>query len=305
MPPSMDARCRTQYSISLIKLVAGAGLTLAFLGISGCLALRPTPRTSAPEFRGAAAQSATQPPVILPPPPPRMDSLSAEESPLHRLARQASESEKKLGSYLVRIRRRETVNGEDHPLEYILCKYQRAPLSVHLKWLGAEAKGREIVYVQGRYEDKIHLLTGQGDMLGPGRRLSFPPDSPVVRSRCRYPIGEASLGACATRFARLVDSVERGQTGAGSVKYLGAQNRPEFPQPLEAVEHAIPPGQESGLAMGGIRFYYFDETLGLPILIVTFDHNRHQVEYYCFDRLQNPVPFDESDFNPAKLWPKR
>ncbi len=268
---------------------------------TGCFAFRSKAQTATqvPEFRGSAQNA---PMTITPPPAPKFDSSNPEESPLHRLAMKASEREKLLNSYIVRIKRHETIDGKDQPEEIILFKFRRAPLSVLCKWLGKEAHGREIVYVKGQYEDKIHVLTGQGDFLGPGRRMAFIPDSPLVRKNLRYPVADASLGAVTVRFNTLVDAVEHGQHNMGTAKYLPDQNRPEFPVPVEAVEQTIPAGLEAGLSKGGVRFYYFDPVLNMPTLVVTFDHNRHQVEYYCFDRLQAPVDLDDADFDPNLIW---
>src|SRR5437763_213196 len=146
-----------------------------------------------PEFRGAAdpyqiSNTALQ---IQPPPAPRPDATPPPaEDPLLKLARRAAEKAKGLNSYQVRIRRKETIDDKDQPLEFILFKYRRAPLSIHCKWLGDEANGREIVYVKGQYEDKIQILTGKGDLLGAGRQMAMPPDSPLVLSKLRYPTTE-------------------------------------------------------------------------------------------------------------------
>lgn len=273
--------------------------------LSGCFNFRKAARQdpARPEFRGAGVQMTNPPPSITPPPRPDTPS-SAEESALRRLARRAVDKERTLDAYYVRLRRREAVDGKEQPEEIILFKYRRAPVSVHCKWLGKEAHGREIVYVKGQHDDKIHILTGQGDILGPGRKMSFPPENPLVKSKFRYPVTEAGVGAAAVRFGALIDAIERGQPNAGSAKHLADQNRPEFPRPVDAVEQTIPPNAEPGLIRGGVRFYYFDPDLGLPTVIVTFDHTRQQVEYYHFDRLQAPVSFDDADFDPAALWKK-
>ena len=44
--------------------------------------------------------------------------------------------------------------------------------------------------------------------------------------------------------------------------------------------------------------------ISVPVLIVTFDHTRHQVEYYHFDRLQAEIALDDADFDPMRLWKK-
>jgi hypothetical protein len=255
--------------------------------------------------------TAEDPPREINPPPPPLPGtttgLEKEEgstSSLKRLARRAVEHEKSMNNYMCRIRRREQVNGKDQPEEIIMLKYCRAPLSIHCKWLGDEARGREIVYVQGQRDNRVSILTGKGDILGSGKQMTFPIESPIVRSKSRYPLTEAGIGAAVVRFGALMDVIDRGQSNAGSLRYLGLQSRSEFSRPVEAVEQTIPANLESFLPRGGLRYFFFDETNGLPMLVVTFDDAKRQVEYYHFDRLQSPVNLDENDFDPDILWKK-
>ena len=48
---------------------------------------------------------------------------------------------------------------------------------------------------------------------------------------------------------------------------------------------------------------FFDPNHRLPVLVLTYDEQAHEVEYYCYDRIQFPVKLDDEDFNPEKLWP--
>src|SRR5579871_590577 len=171
-----------------------------------------------------AVSATDDPPPLLPGQPTGLERDESSQSALKRLARRAADQEKTLNNYVCRIRRREQVNGKDQPEEIILLKYCRAPLSIHCKWLGDEAKGREIIYVQGRRDNRVSVLTGKGDMLGAGKRLTFPLESPVVRSKSRYPLTEAGVGSAAVRFAALAEAIEHGQTNAGLLRYLGAQS---------------------------------------------------------------------------------
>jgi len=245
-----------------------------------------------------------------PPPPPlpgQATGLERDESnlsALKRLCHRAIEQEKSLSNYVCRIRRREQVNGKDQPEETIMLKYCRAPLSIHCKWLGDEAKGREIIYVQGQRDNRVNILTGKGDIVGSGKRMTFPLESPVVRSKSRHPLTEAGMGAPVVRFAALINAIDHGQASAGSVRYLGLQSRSEFPKPVEAVEQTLPANFDPFLPRGGSRYFFFDEATGLPTLIVTFDDAKRQVEYYHFDRLQSPANLDEFDFDPDFLWRK-
>src|SRR5262249_61956774 len=99
--------------------------------------------------------------------------------------------------YLVRLPRREAKGGKLSPEEIMLMKFRKEPFSVYFKWLGEEGKGREVVYVKGRYEGKLHPLLAAGDMplAKAGSRMALAPDSFLVRSACRHPITQAGIGS--------------------------------------------------------------------------------------------------------------
>src|SRR5262249_58892648 len=92
-------------------------------------------------------------------PPPTSDP-----DPVRRLYRDAVMAYAKQGSYIARLRRRESVPGRAKPEEVLLFKFREQPWSVHFKWLGDEGKGREVVYVRGQGDDKLHILTAAGDI---------------------------------------------------------------------------------------------------------------------------------------------
>ncbi len=204
----------------------------------------------------------------------------------------------------MQLRRREVVAGKARPEEVILVKFRQEPWSVYFKWIGSEAKGREVIYVKGRPGNEIHTLTAQGDVLfmPAGQRFSISADSPLVKSRSRYPITDAGLGTGIHKFGAIVDGIEKGDPKQGTLKYLGKVKRPEFEEPVEGIEQTVPPGSDPLLPGGGRRGWYFDLALGLPALIVTHDDAGHEVEYYCHDRIETPAHLGDDDFNPDKLW---
>jgi hypothetical protein len=206
-------------------------------------------------------------------------------------------------AYSARLRRREQIKGKDHPEEVIRVLFRKHPWSVHLKFLGPVAKGREVVYVKGQYDDKLHtrLASGDSPFMPGGSKISLAPDSPLVRASSRHSITEAGIGSLIDQFGKLLDAVRRGTQPPESVKYLGPQKRPEFPNPVETVEQVIPPKFESALPEGGKRAWYFDPALRLPVLVITRDPKNHAVEYYCYDEFRTEVKLGDDDFNPAKM----
>ncbi len=196
------------------------------------------------------------------------------------------------------------MQGRAKPEEVLVFKFREKPYSVHFKWLGDEGKGREVVYVRGQADDKLHVLTAAGDIpFAPaGKRMALAPDSLLVRSASRYPITEAGIGNMIARFGRLLEAVQAGGSGV-AVKYLGRVARPEYPVPLEGLECLFPTNREPEIPDGGRRLVYFDPATHFPVVSLTYDPTGREVDFYCFDRFQLDVKLDDDDFNPDKLWP--
>jgi hypothetical protein len=251
----------------------------------------------------ADTEKPAKPPIVATTP-----GASAPAGPGHvrPLLQLAAERYALIDSYIARLTRREQVNGKNHPEEIMLFKFRKEPWSIYFKWLGEEGKGREVVYVKGQHEDKLHTLLAAGDMplMPAGKRLSLPIDSSLVRSACRHPVTEAGIGASIDRLGAILNAIERGDKRAGTLTSLGPQVRAEFRRPAEVVEHVIPSGSEPELPRGGRRQYWFDPETNLPLLVVTRDDRDQEVEYYRYDKLLFPVKLDADDFDPDKLWKK-
>lgn len=226
-------------------------------------------------------------------------------NPLRILHDRATQTHARMDSYIFRMRRREVVSGTKSPEELVLVKHRQKPYSVFLKWLGNEGKGRQVIYVAGKYDNKMQVLTAAGDIpfTPAGMRMAFAPEDRLVKSKSRYPITNTGFGSVIERFGELVSAVEKNDPSVGQVKYLGKVKRPEFEQPVEAMHHIIPEKRDPLLPKGGQRWLYFDGGSGLPILTITHDPTG-EVEYYCFDHVQFPVRLDDDDFNPDR-WGKR
>ncbi len=254
----------------------------------------PSRSVAQPADSGVKQTAFTTPPAAASPVPPRV------------LYEKAAQRYQAMDTYVMRLRRREVVNGKSRPEEVVLVKFRQEPWSVYFKWIGPEAKGREAVYVKGRPGNEIHTLTAAGDMpfFPAGQRFSISADSPLVKSKSRYPISEAGLGTAIRRFGVIVAAVEKGDPKAGTLRSLGLVKREEFPEPVEGLEQTVPPESDPLLPRGGRRWWYFDQALGLPVLIVTHDETGREVEYYCHDRIQYPARLDDGDFDPDRLWPK-
>ncbi len=263
------------------------------------------PQQVSPASRDSAPLVNTVVPAIVPE-QPASPALGEPFAAIRRLHREAVASYAVIDSYNVRLRRREQVNGKNKPEEVILFSFRKEPWSVHFKWIGETGKGREVVYVKGQYENKIHTLLAAGDniLLKAGTRFSLSPDSPLIRNESRHSISDAGVGHLIDNFGTVVEAAERGNLSL-HVKYLGLARRSELGTPVEAVQNDIPPGIDPQLPHGGRCLWYFDPANHLPVLFITYDERGQEVEFYCYDFFQFPVKLDDRDFNPDLLWPAK
>jgi len=290
--------------------------------VDGPVRAAPPLRISEPPAPPSVAQVAGQapPPAVAPvrptaAPPEPLPALpdlpapgsTSAESKLRRMHRLAAEEYAHIDGYVARLTRREQVNGKDQPRELIKLVFRKEPWSVHLVWLEGDVKGREVVYVKGRYDNKLITRLGPNDgnlLLRPGSRIALALDSPMIRSSSRHTITEAGIGFQIDRFGSLVEANEKGDKRWGTLAYLGPQKRAEFAAPVETAEQVVPPGSDKDLPRGGRRLWMFDPKTHLPTLVITNDDQGHEVEYYLHDRLLYPVPLDDRDFDPDTLWGK-
>src|SRR5262245_46265903 len=272
----------------------------------------PTPQDSRPldlppPPPPAKSQNTSEPPrdTAPPPPTPPVAPPSADAAPtepaanLRRLLKQAESECATLDSYICRMTRREQVGGSAKPEEMMLFKFRKQPFSIYFKWIGAENKGREVAYVKGQFEGKLHILMSPG-----GSVMSLAPDSFLIRRSSRHPVTEAGVFSIVEKYATAVAAMDKGQR---SLRYLGVTKRPDFDEgtTLEGAEDDLPPGADPNLPHGGKRQLYFHTANHLPVLVITKDERGQEVEYYRFDRFQARVKLDDDDFNPQKLFGKK
>ncbi len=258
--------------------------------------IRPNPELLLATRGMLAAVTPIDPPLPIPAGP-------SETDPLLVVYRRGYQWFQGTDSFTCRMFRREVVRGKPHPEELMSFQYRKAPYSIHFKWLGQEGKGREVVYVEGKYEDKIQTKLAGGDIpfVSAGKRMSFSLDNPLVKNASRHSVREASFGFMLSTVGTMIAHQKENNPKLGSIQYLGKIRRPDIEGEIELVECRLAPGAENALPEGGRRLYGFDPVLGNPVLLQTFDFKGQEVEYYRYDRFFFKG-LEEDDFNPEVLW---
>jgi Protein of unknown function (DUF1571) len=241
------------------------------------------------------------------------ERVAASESNIEALRRVYNRVVEKFGKmegFESRLTRRETVNGRAMPEEVLQYKFRKEPYSVYIKWLGLEGQGRELIYVAGKYDGKVQILTGkdEGLLIRSGQRHQFLPTDSTIRSKSRYDIREGGMATAIGWFGRSLAAMESDPSRVGQMRYLGVRPRRERESGLEAIEEVIQPNREPLMSKGGKRTTYFDPdpsspSFGLPVLMIAVADNGREVEYYWFDQLK-PVSLSDADFDADRLWRK-
>ena len=217
-----------------------------------------------------------------------------------------------LDDFESKLVKRETVNGKKQPTEEIRFLFRKDPFSVRLTVTGEHGRGREVLYVKGQNNGKLVIVTGEGDnrLLGVGKKLELDPDNPLATSRTRGRIEDSGLGRPIRVLTKFLDEAEKCIRPADSIRSLGELNRPEFTHPVEGVEVTLQSSDDPLLPKGGKRQYYFDadpksSSYRLPVLVITYEPNEAEVEYYCFRDFKVNQKLTNADFSSDKLGRKR
>ena len=210
--------------------------------------------------------------------------------------------------FSAKLTKREMVGGKKQPTEEMKFLFRAEPFSVHLTNTSDAGKGREVLYVKGQNNDKLTIVTGEGDnrLVGAGFKLIVDKDDPRATQRSRGKIDESGLGRPIRTLAKYLDDVDAGKREASTIKALGSVTRKEFKSPVAGVEVTLSSTDDTLLPKGGKRVYYFDTdekspSSRLPVLVITTDAKDDEVEYYLFTDFTLPARLTDADFDPASL----
>ncbi len=223
--------------------------------------------------------------VVLP-----IRSITAADSDLEikLLLNQMESRYASIQDYVAIFHKQERVNGKLLPEETILFKFQK-PLKIYMKWIEEPHKGREALYVRGKYENKV--IAHKGGFFG-FLTVSLDPKGRLAMKGNRHPITDAGLG-------HLIKGLQK--------DILAAMERNEF--------DVIRMGQEQFLGRStlviearsdsrGPRKYYasrmilhVDKELMIPIGVAFYDEEGELFERYAYTNLKINVGLIGADFS--------
>ena len=304
MTPSPDRNEAPRPSLFRRWWIYGPGLVLACLA-AVCWWLtepladrgatrRPTPPVAAEVAADLKAVPEARGPLTWP--GQRLEGPDAKRLLLDWLLQAAGRLEKTEG-YTATFRKQERIKGELGPVQTLAMKVRHRPFAVYLKFLTSQ-QGKEVVYAEGRHDNKV-IAHGGGisRLLVP--RLAVPPDHPLALADSRHPVTEAGLANLTTRlihFRQLdlddpeAETVLDRVTDSGRARLRSVHSHRVFQtiRPYARVE------------------VLYDPESGFPVDIRNFDWPRpghsgalQLAEHYAYDDVKLDAELTALDFDPA------
>ena len=224
---------------------------------------------------------------------------SSQSSPLDdpiRLAQKAHDKFRTIQDYSCLFIKRERINGQLLPEEYVQMKSRTRPFSVYLKWQ-RPYDGREAIYVEGQYDGKL-MVHSTGVEKVVGGTVALNPRGEMAMENSRHDITEAGIGNLVEQLVTRWDAERKlGQTKVEIKERAAVDGRPcilvKTTQPNDPRHYAY---YRSSV--------FFDKEHGLPIRFEGYDWPRRgsapdgdKIEEYTYRDLKFNVSLTSADFS--------
>lgn len=224
------------------------------------------------------------------------DEVKTTEHPLAPALRHAKaclEKTREMKGYECTFSKKEVV-GNEMISQTMTMKVRHEPFSVYMKFMEPSA-GREVIYVQGRNDNKLLVHeTGFKSLVG---TLQLAPEDSLVMAENRYPITKAGIvNMLETVIAQWEEESKYGET---DVKYFEDAKVGEYT--CRVIESSHPqPRKQFRFQMTRL---WIDEKSGLAIRVQQFGFPRKKdqkspvIEDYTFNAIKPEVRLTDRDFD--------
>ncbi|RMF92573.1 MAG: DUF1571 domain-containing protein [Nitrospinota bacterium] len=187
--------------------------------------------------------------------------------------------------YTAILKSQERIEGRLKPESTIAIKFKK-PFMVYMKWLDGPHKGREVLYVEGKNDNKLLVQTHKWYQFFP---LSLDPYGSMAMEGNRHPITDIGIG----RLIQLLTTNFRQAQANGEVQIVEASPDTIFQRPAYKIEARFPAGKYYAPRV----ILHIDQEYLLPIQVTVFDEADQMVEKYGYTNLRLNVGLTEHDFD--------
>lgn len=221
-----------------------------------------------------------------------------QAGPLAKLVgtiRESQEALSKIDDYTAQFTRKELVKRRlvSQSME---MKYRHKPFSVYLRFTSPDEAGREVIYVDGGFRNKLVVHeTGLKAIAG---TLQLAINDPKVMQESRYPITSVGIHNI---LKKTIQNLPRDAADPDiQVKRYPSATFDDIECIAYVIKHPEP---REGIPFHETRLY-FDKTTLLPIHVERYDWPRRQgdklvlVEEYTYKNIRTNVGHDNTAFDP-------
>jgi outer membrane lipoprotein-sorting protein len=212
------------------------------------------------------------------------------EDPLALVA-QMEGSYAQVRDYTAILKKRERVHGVLRDQEVMQLKYLR-PFRVYLRWLDGPKEGREVLYVEGAYGDRLLVYDPSGI-----RRfftLLMSPHDDRAMQESRHPITDIGIG----RLIEVVAQTARRAWSRGELRLIDHGPGKESGRPVWRYEGILPDDPGKGYFCARLLLAV-DRQLGLPVRIQIFEWDGALAGDYAYTNLRVNPGLTAEEFDPA------
>ena len=210
-------------------------------------------------------------------------ALDAEEA--ISLLRDAKVRADSLEDYTLILIKQERMDGVLLPVSVAFVKW-KGPFSIYLKFLEGKDRGREIIYIEGKYRDK--MIVSPGGILG-ALTIKVSPDSLIAKRNNRHTITEAGMSNTIKRILSIIENEYRKPSSNISVVFFGEE--------VFENDKCIHIRIDKSSYAERTEVYLYSDTL-FPHTIISYEKGGELLESYRYSDIRTNVGLDDSDFDP-------
>lgn len=193
----------------------------------------------------------------------------------------------RVGDYTCLFYKKELVQDKYIEQKNIIVKH-RKPSSFYLKWTEGDEKGTEVIYVQGRNENKLKAHTGG---LLKWLTLNLDPGGSTAMKNNRHTVLDAHIGKiidiCDKNY-KLAKHLGVGTFELCEEKMIGGRS-------VVCIKATFPDDRRF---YGGINFIYVDKEYKFPVAVEIYGWSNELLEKYEFTNIKLSVGLTDKDFDP-------
>ncbi len=193
----------------------------------------------------------------------------------------------RVGDYTCRFYKKELVKGKYVEQKDILLKH-RKPFSFYLKWTEGDDKGTEVIYVQGRNDNK--LKAHAGGMLK-WLTLNLDPGGSIAMKNNRHTVLDAHIG----KVIEICDKNYKLAKHLGVGRFEPCEEKMIGGRPGICIKATFP---EDKRFYGGTNYIYVDKEYKFPVAVEIYGWSDELLEKYEYTHLKLNVGLTDKDFDP-------